>query len=111
MLFAIRAHVVIEHMFGILNSGRLAENALQSLDQGFANIAVPVGCPVVPRPAPDTVKWRNLKGLWANAALSEVTGPGSRQRQCGRNKEDKDGKGRKQLETQRPRESAQGMEH
>ena len=71
MLFAIRAHVVVEHMFGILNSGHLAENPLQSWTKALQILPFPEASRRFPAP-PDTVKWRNLKGLWANAALSDL---------------------------------------
>ena len=71
MLFAIRAHVVIEHMFGILNSGHPAENPLQSWTKALQILPSLWAVQWFPTP-PDTVKWRNLKGLWANAALSDL---------------------------------------
>ena len=63
--------VVIEHMFGILNSDHPAENALQSWTKALQILPSLWAVQWFPTP-PDTVKWRNLKGLWANAALSDL---------------------------------------
>jgi len=51
MLFAIRAHVVIEHMFGILNSGHPAENPLQSWTKALQILPFPGSVQAFPRPA------------------------------------------------------------
>jgi hypothetical protein len=51
MLFAIRAHVVIERMFGVLNSGYSAENALQSWTKALQILPSPLAVQAFPRPA------------------------------------------------------------